>query len=312
MRPKLSVIVAVYNAEATLPRTLQSLAVQTATEVEYLLVNDGSTDGSAAIMERFAGEHTSLPFRIITHPHNMGVVAAFRSGLKAAEGEYLIRCDADDELTPDYYSDMLAVARETGADMVCSPYTRVWDKGTEIVSPAGITGPIDLMPVDTAHFSLCNKIIKRSLLDGIWTDDDPVPANCWDDLTYVAPLLALQPSVALSHTPGYIYHDAKVRQSLSRAAADTITSERCANARLVEKWLTERGLANSCRRFITNMKFHAKVKMLSSRPRRLHDWLLTFPEVNRLTEQINGLSTHHRLLFAMAARTPLWLSRRIF
>jgi len=92
---KISVIVPVYNVEKELPRCIESLLTQTYSNFELLLINDGSSDGSPEIMERYAEKDP----RIRTlHKKNGGVSSARNRGLEQAKGEYVCFVDADEWL----------------------------------------------------------------------------------------------------------------------------------------------------------------------------------------------------------------------
>ncbi len=95
MEKALSIIIPVYNAEKYLAECLDSCLNQDipAEDYEIICVNDGSTDGSAEILERYAREHSNV--RFITQP-NGGVSVARNTGIDAARGEYIWFVDADD------------------------------------------------------------------------------------------------------------------------------------------------------------------------------------------------------------------------
>lgn len=88
----ISVIVPVYNVEKELPRCIESLLTQTYSNFELLLINDGSSDGSPEIMERYAEK--DLRIRTL-HKKNGGVSSARNRGLEQAKGEYVCFVDAD-------------------------------------------------------------------------------------------------------------------------------------------------------------------------------------------------------------------------
>ena len=97
---KVSVIVPVYNKEPYLRACLDSLAAQTLDDVEIIVVDDGSTDGSLAIAREY--EHLESPrFRVFSI-ENRGVSHARNYGAKIAGGGYLAFVDGDDEVEPDY------------------------------------------------------------------------------------------------------------------------------------------------------------------------------------------------------------------
>ncbi len=94
---RFSIIIPVYNVEPYLRECLDSVLNQTFGDWEAICVNDGSTDGSASILEEYAEKDSR--FKIISQP-NGGLSAARNTGLKAAEGEYVLFLDSDDWLEP--------------------------------------------------------------------------------------------------------------------------------------------------------------------------------------------------------------------
>lgn len=95
---KVSVIIPVYNVEKYLESCLESIKSQTFTDYELILINDGSTDESFAIMRRYAERDARI--RIISQS-NRGVSAARNLGLSVAEGDYVLFVDSDDTILPD-------------------------------------------------------------------------------------------------------------------------------------------------------------------------------------------------------------------
>lgn len=94
-KPLVSVIVPVYNAGTYLEECLESIATQTYTEFELLLVDDGSTDGSAEVCDQYAKMDSRI--RVI-HQLNMGAALARKNGVQCAAGEYICFVDADDRI----------------------------------------------------------------------------------------------------------------------------------------------------------------------------------------------------------------------
>ena len=113
-RPRVSVIVPVYNTAARLPACLESLRTQDLADVEFILVDDGSTDGSLAICRDFAAKDAR--FRVLTGP-NGGVCVARNRGLDVARGDWIAFCDSDDRVDPAIYATLLALAERERADL---------------------------------------------------------------------------------------------------------------------------------------------------------------------------------------------------
>lgn len=114
---KVSVIVPVYNSAAFLPRCLDSLLAQTLREIEIVCVDDGSTDGSGALLD----DYTTKDARVrVVHQANAGAGPARNAGMDAATGDYLFFCDPDDAAQPQMLERLHACAAAACADVVLS------------------------------------------------------------------------------------------------------------------------------------------------------------------------------------------------
>jgi glycosyltransferase EpsH len=116
---KVSVIVPVYNAEAYLSRCIDSILGQTLTQIEIVLVDDGSTDGSGATVDAYAARDPRVK---AIHTENRGPADARHTGVQAATGEYITFQDSDDHRPLDALERLYAKARESGADVVSGNY----------------------------------------------------------------------------------------------------------------------------------------------------------------------------------------------
>ena len=111
MAPKVSVLVAVYNAEAFLPRCLDSLIRQTLSDIQIICIDDASTDHSLRILNDYAVR--DLRIEVIRLPENGGQAHARNVGLQQAKGDIICMMDADDWLSADALERMLATFDET-------------------------------------------------------------------------------------------------------------------------------------------------------------------------------------------------------
>jgi glycosyltransferase involved in cell wall biosynthesis len=114
--PSITVVIPAYNRASTLARALASVARQTLAAAEVIVVDDGSSDGTAAVAG--ACEHPGL--RIIRHDSNRGAAAARNTGLRAARGDYIALLDSDDEWTPDKLAMQLAELCAATPDILAS------------------------------------------------------------------------------------------------------------------------------------------------------------------------------------------------
>lgn len=128
--PKISVLMPVYNGERFLQEAVDSILAQTFTDFEFIIVDDGSTDGSLEILTKLQDPR----IRIVRNRNNQGVVRSLNDGLAAAQGEFIARMDADDISRPDRLSKQI-VFLET------FPEIGVLGTGIRIMDSSGVRIP---------------------------------------------------------------------------------------------------------------------------------------------------------------------------
>ncbi len=204
--PLVSVLVPVLNVAGLLPRCLDSLLAQTHRPLEIIVVNDGSTDGSGAVIDSYAALHPEVR---PVHQRHRGLGPARNAALALARGEYVAMVDADDWVEPGFIADTVRIARETGADVVVTKFWFV-AKGLSLRFPFGKREGI-LTGLDAAELSLhltrfpsfaWNKLYRRDLfLPG----EEPFPNIFYEDLATTPRLLARAGTVAQTGRAYYRY-----------------------------------------------------------------------------------------------------------
>jgi len=119
---KISVIVPIYNVEKYLRRCVDSILAQTYANLEVILVDDGSTDGSPAICDEYAQKDKRV---VVIHKKNAGVSAARNSGLDKATGDYVAFVDADDYVDTSMYAKLIEKAEQNDLDICVCQYYQV-------------------------------------------------------------------------------------------------------------------------------------------------------------------------------------------
>ena len=114
---KVSIIVPVYNSERYINRCVDSLIGQTLSDIEILLVDDGSSDNSSAICDEYAVKDNRIK---VFHQKNAGAGAARNTGLEHAQGEYIGFVDSDDYVDINMYETLFCAAEKYNADFVTS------------------------------------------------------------------------------------------------------------------------------------------------------------------------------------------------
>jgi glycosyltransferase involved in cell wall biosynthesis len=166
-----SVIVPVYNGEKYLDEAVESIRRQPHPHVEIIVVDDGSTDQSAAIAE---GLGPSV--RLIRQPHR-GLPAAHNQGVAAAGGDFIAFLDCDDLWTEDKLSIQLTLLREhPGIDVVLGHTRRMW------MAPSGDDGtPTRHVSEPVLALALGAALVRRSVFDTVRTFDETIThSDDWD------------------------------------------------------------------------------------------------------------------------------------
>lgn len=170
--PALSVVMPVYNAAPHLREAIDSVLAQTFTDFELLLLDDGSSDGGAAVLASYAGDPR---VRVLPSPTNLGLIATLHRGFAAARAPLIARMDADDVCAPDRFARQVAFLREhADVDIVGSAIRFVGNTA----QPWVFTFPSEHEQIRVAMLFYCplahpSLMFRRSLVDeGLMVFDD--------------------------------------------------------------------------------------------------------------------------------------------
>jgi len=164
---RISVIVPVHNVGLYIRRCVESILKQTYNNLEIILVDDGSTDESPAILGQLSYQDNRI--RILIQK-NEGVTSARLAGIEIATGEWISFVDGDDEIEPDMYERLYKNAIKYKADISHCGYQMIFPDRIDYYYNTGnikkqnkSTGLADLLSGSTIEPSLCNKLFRRSL-----------------------------------------------------------------------------------------------------------------------------------------------------
>jgi glycosyltransferase involved in cell wall biosynthesis len=169
----LTVIIPVYNVKPYLDRCLDSVVNQTYRNLDIILVDDGSTDGSGKLCDEYQKKDSRI--RVI-HQKNEGLSEARNAGLAQARGGLLAFVDSDDWLAPDAYTVAVGAHLDTQADISVFGYYRVYEHKKKIEKPDFFILPLILQKEDALYELICNdkinnyawnKIYNRNIFDGL-------------------------------------------------------------------------------------------------------------------------------------------------
>jgi len=130
---KISVVIPVFNVEKHIERCARSLFEQTLDSIEYIFVDDCSSDGSLGVLMRTLEQYPDRRnnVKVISHERNLGQSAARNAGLSASSGEYVAFCDSDDWADKYMYETMYNIAAQSDADVVYCDFYRDYGNRTE-------------------------------------------------------------------------------------------------------------------------------------------------------------------------------------
>jgi glycosyltransferase involved in cell wall biosynthesis len=132
MNPAVTVLLPVFNAQKYIESAVQSILNQTFTDFELIVINDGSTDQSLAILQKLAQKDARI--NLISRP-NTGYVTALNEGLAKAKGEFIARMDADDICLPDRFEKQLAYLRANPECVLLGTNVAQMDQAGSLIGP---------------------------------------------------------------------------------------------------------------------------------------------------------------------------------
>lgn len=169
---KVSVVIPVYNVKPYLERCVKSVLRQTYKDLEIILVDDGSTDGSNELCDELAVSDERI---IVIHQENQGLSGARNTGICRAKGEYVIFLDSDDEWIIEDGLEVLVKGNNPSSDLIIFKNVDYWDKGRKTVTEDYDAEELHQLPnaqavfthlIQTQKFcmSACFVLVRRTLL----------------------------------------------------------------------------------------------------------------------------------------------------
>ena len=208
---KVSILVPVYNVEEFLDRCVESLLDQTLEDIEIVLVDDGSTDGSGKICDKYA---KSYPGKIkVIHQKNKGLCETRRTGMKNCSGDYIGFVDSDDFCDKTMFEKLYTTAIEEKADVaICSLVKCGYGMMQEVkgLNSNNVT-PAEFLKTFSPGF-MCNKLYKKELIPLMTTTHNGVQA---EDIMINLPLMCKIKNLAYVNEPLYYYFQRKTASSNS-------------------------------------------------------------------------------------------------
>ncbi len=221
MRYDVTIGIPVYQAEKYLSRALESALAQFYSSIEFLLVDDGSTDGSLAIVEDFRKNHSrGAAIRLITHNYNLGVSAARNRIIEEASGAYLYFMDADDVIAANTITLLMDSLQRFESEIAFGSYEKIGtDGGREVfrypelqLLGEDLLASFAYRKYAGIQASACNYLVKTSLLRD--HQHRFINTDYWEDFVFTFNLVTFVSRAVLlpDITYSYLCHE----DSLSR------------------------------------------------------------------------------------------------
>ena len=214
----ISVIVPIYNVETFLPRCIDSLTKQTYDDIEFILVDDGSTDNSGIIAEQYRDDSRFFVY----HTMNKGLSAARNYGLGKARGEWLMFVDGDDWVEADFCETPVNEAIHYNADMVIFQWNTV-KKGKRKKGETFDVSHLGVVSWETAieygEVVVWNKLYKRSLFTSVSFPDD----QAYEDVAITHKIIHQAQKIVM--IPNILYNYVNRRNSISHTRSTRIKKD---------------------------------------------------------------------------------------
>lgn len=206
---KISVIIPVYNAVSFLDRCIQSVKEQVYQNLEIILVDDGSTDGSAALCDMLAQQDSRI--RVI-HKSNGGAGSAKNAGFRSASGEFIALVDSDDWIDPEMYMTLMLLMDKEEAQIAVCGIQKVTEGGhisyyyddlNERKTFSREEALNELPRNEMITNSMCNKLFRAEIIDGLQMDEN----LAYDDNPFVPQCIAKADKIVYTAEPFYCYYE---------------------------------------------------------------------------------------------------------
>lgn len=196
-RVSVSVLMLTYNRETMVSRAIESILNQTFQDFEFIIVDNGSTDKSGAIVDEYAAKDSRI--RVI-HRERGNIGAGRNTALDAARGQYLTFIDDDDWTEPDFLEFLVSLIKETQADVaICGATDRVYDEKKVMTAEESL---IELMWRKKYNVAFPTKLFRRELMEHLRFPED----GKYDDIALMYRLLAEAHLVAYHGLPKYTFY----------------------------------------------------------------------------------------------------------
>lgn len=313
MLPKVSIIITVFNREKYIEECARSLFEQSLNDIEYIFVNDASTDKSIDILNKTVKDYpTRVPFiKIINLDKNGGVANARNIGIENTTGDYIIHTDSDDWVDRNMYEQLYEKAIETNADIVGCNICHEFPKGTSyLIQHYNETTNDNIRSLirGEIHPSLCTSLTKTRIIK----DNNlhfPTGLNMGEDLYFnLLTYLHANKIVNINSAP---YHYRHTPDSSSFKHTRKTIDSGIAISMKIEELMKDIGRYDEFKEDINYRKFMMKLSLVKDFDNKddYSYWLTIFPETHRYIWDYKEIDWKLRIELWLAAKGMLSAAR---
>lgn len=312
MKPAISVITPVYNVKRFIYKCVESLMSQTFEDVEYIFVNDASSDGSIEILKSIVEKYPTKNVRILNHQENRGLPASRKTGFEAANGKYIFNCDGDDWVEPSLLEKLYAAVKTHNVDYSYCDFYLSYEKTEKYMKCPSFESPDEALRKGylsgTAKYNVWNKLIKKELYKDVVF---PLEHRKGGEDMIMLGILSKAKSIA--YVPEALYHYVKTNTS---AISEVFSYQRLIdikyNADTAISVLRDSYNAD-LEKEITFFKLNVKLPfIITDDPVKYRVWREWYPEANNYIFENKYQPIRNRIVQWLAAKGQFWAVRLYF
>lgn len=275
-----SVVIPMYNVENYIKKCASSLFEQSLSNIEYIFVNDASTDSTVLILEKILDLYPNRKnqTKIISHSTNRGSVVSRHTGLQSSSGKYILFCDSDDWVSPEMLLRLLMEAEGGQYDIVYCNYLVVSHGENRICVQTVYSSKIAYIQAIIAGELggyLWNKLVKRELYERVVFS---MGYDMWEDLYISIQLFCYAEAVGSVNAALYYYNQENLN-SIVHSCSPKRLYAMVENVRLIESFLTSYNI--EMKTYLESRKMYCKNLMIVQNV-AVQKWNMIFKEVNLL------------------------------
>lgn len=293
MKSKVTIVTLTYNVEKYFERCLKSIFEQDFDNIEFLIVNNCSTDNSMKVLEETLKQYPNRKSQVViqNNERNMGYCYSMNKGFEMATGDYVTFVDSDDWLEPGSISKCVAIMEDKNYDILqfenyVDRYARRIHRKNHVKDNPTNLDCINAMLIspEIMEGTFWTKFYKTEFVkkSGLKLPPDSPP---WSDMCFNVRLFALTNNFGILREPLYHYcenENQTVKSWMKNHDASRLrVKQESSNLRQVEEHLSAHGLLDKCQEGLNHRKYQFKNdNLIFLNVISLEDWINTFPELN--------------------------------